>query len=102
PSPKSDATQKAATEAATPEADPAEAPRPPVRSAAEVVDISAGRGGQPSRTEAPAAPHAAPAAAQAAPRESSGLELAAPVPAAPSVRRFARELGVDIGRVSGT
>ncbi len=32
---------------------------------------------------------------------SRELELAEPVPAAPSVRRYARELGVDIGSVEG-
>jgi pyruvate dehydrogenase E2 component (dihydrolipoamide acetyltransferase) len=36
------------------------------------------------------------------PRDGAGLELAPPVPAAPSVRRFARELGVEIGDVPGT
>jgi pyruvate dehydrogenase E2 component (dihydrolipoamide acetyltransferase) len=33
---------------------------------------------------------------------STALELAVPVPAAPSVRRYARELGVDIAGVEGT
>ena len=33
---------------------------------------------------------------------SAGIELATPVPAAPSVRRYARELGVDITGVGGT
>jgi pyruvate dehydrogenase E2 component (dihydrolipoamide acetyltransferase) len=56
---------------------------PPARPAAPVVNISTAR---------PAA------SAAAAPRNES----AAPVPAAPSVRRYARELGVEIVEVPGT
>ena len=52
----------------------------------EVVDISRG-----------ARPQAAPSAQIPEPAEST-----APAPAAPSVRRIARELGVDIVSVSGT
>ena len=55
----------------------------------KVVDISSAR----------------PAAAAVAPKPNTGageLELATPVPAAPSVRRYARELGVDITTVEGT
>jgi len=59
-----------------------------------VVDISAGRAAQ--------APKAEPQGPQAPPREGVGIELAPPVPAAPSVRRFARELGVEIGDVPGS
>ena len=65
------------------------APKP-----ASVVDISSGRQTASPRSE----PSAGPAAAAAL----QDVELAAPVPAAPSVRRFARELGVDIARVPGT
>jgi pyruvate dehydrogenase E2 component (dihydrolipoamide acetyltransferase) len=68
---------------------PAEAPKP---KPAPVVDITSARPAPAaSRPEVPAA--AASAAA---------VELAAPVPAAPSVRRYARELGVDIASVPGT
>jgi pyruvate dehydrogenase E2 component (dihydrolipoamide acetyltransferase) len=79
--------------ASTPAPAPA-APAPAAKAAtksAEVVDISAGR---------PPSPPTPPAAALA--RQGTGLELAPPVPAAPSVRRFARELGVEIGHVPGT
>ena len=98
----SDERQKMATAAATTEGEstaPVAAPAKPQAKPAEVVDISAGRAAQPSR--ASDAPGAAPAANVAA-RQSAGLELAPPVPAAPSVRRFARELGIDIGAVPGT
>ncbi len=108
---KADDTQKMATAAATSEAEEAEeedqsaappAAKPQSKPAA-VVDISAGRAAQPARSEPPAGARTeTPAPAAVPARESTGLELAAPVPAAPSVRRFARELGIDIGRVSGT
>jgi pyruvate dehydrogenase E2 component (dihydrolipoamide acetyltransferase) len=62
-----------------------EAKAPPRQAA--VVDIAAGRSAAPSRAEA---------------GESPEIELAPPIPAAPSVRRFARELGVEIGGVPGT
>jgi pyruvate dehydrogenase E2 component (dihydrolipoamide acetyltransferase) len=89
----------AAKPTATPEPKSGPAPSrvdgvPPSRAegkTAEVVDISAAR---VASTAAPARPDAAPAGAP--------LELAAPVPAAPSVRRLAREIGVDIGEVAGS
>ncbi|HET9370543.1 MAG TPA: 2-oxo acid dehydrogenase subunit E2 [Vicinamibacterales bacterium] len=55
-----------------------------------VVDIASGRHAAPA---ASAAPRAEPAAEET----SGGL-----IPAPPSVRRFARELGVDIAQVAGT
>ena len=58
--------------------------------AAKVVDIAS----VPRPTPTPGAPKATVG--------SSELELAVPVPAAPSVRRYARELGVDITQVEGT
>jgi len=67
-----------------------EPPKP--KPAAAVVDITSARPAAPSRLEAPAA------AAAVAP----ALDLGASVPAAPSVRRYARELGVDIAHVPGT
>ncbi len=101
-----DARQRDATVGAAPEAEGTEPGQPPParpasKPAAAVVDISAGRSTQPARSEAQPARADAPAG-QTAPREGAGLELAPPVPAAPSVRRFARELGVNIGSVSGT
>src|SRR5665213_1956277 len=64
----------------------------------------------PPPAAAPAAKAAAaPAAATAAPASGAGAKLAAvnesgfsAAHASPSVRRFARELGVDLARVSGT
>jgi pyruvate dehydrogenase E2 component (dihydrolipoamide acetyltransferase) len=66
----------------------------PVAKPASVVDISSGRQAATPRSE--------PSSASAAAAALQDIELAAPVPAAPSVRRFARELGVDIARVPGT
>ena len=69
---------------------PAAAPEPPPapeRPRASVVDIAAGR-------PQPAAPVAA-----APPPSASALTSA---PAAPSVRRLAREIGVDVSQVTGT
>ena len=69
-------------------------PRPvPVRSArqADVVAFDAGR-------NAPAAKADTGRAAEAVPASSPGE----PIAAAPSVRRFARELGIDISQVTGT
>jgi len=74
---------------------------PPQKPAA-VVDFSKAR--QPVREEVeaepapPPTPEPAPALAAAASAPAEG----ASAPAAPSVRRFARELGVDIAAVSGT
>jgi pyruvate dehydrogenase E2 component (dihydrolipoamide acetyltransferase) len=97
PAAKAEATPAATeTEKAAEDPPATPAPAPAAKTAtksAEVVDISAGRAAQPARAE--------PAAAQA-PARPAGIELAPPVPAAPSVRRYARELGVEIGQVPGT
>ncbi len=61
-------------------------PAAPPAGAAKVVDIASAR----------------PTAAAKQTVPSGGIELAVPVPAAPSVRRYARELGVDITGVDGT
>jgi pyruvate dehydrogenase E2 component (dihydrolipoyllysine-residue acetyltransferase) len=116
PSPAAgDEEQKMATAAATPEGEatpaataappPAASPAAPARTQAkpaDVVDISAGRAAQPGRPGDGAGGRGEPGSANVAARQSGGLELAPPVPAAPSVRRFARDLGVDIGQVPGT
>lgn len=52
----------------------------------------------PAPPAAPATPPPAPVAAPAATASSSSM----PAPASPSVRRFAREVGVDINAVVGT
>lgn len=68
---------------------PASEPAKPSKPA-PVVDISSGR------------PAAAPARADVPAPSAQSVEAGAPVPAAPSVRRYARELGVDIASVAGT
>ncbi len=94
------ARDREATIGTAPEAEEQQPPPPPAKAPAKpasVVDINAGRAAQPAAAS-PRAEAQAPAPA----REGLGLELAPPVPAAPSVRRFARELGVDIAAVPGT
>src|SRR5260221_9398161 len=91
---------RAATAGDAHEAEEAEAPAPssqakPASKPAPVVDISSGRQAVAPKTDNPAPIRSEPGAA-------ASLELAPSVPAAPSVRRFARELGVDIARVPGT
>ena len=87
------AAKAAPAEAPAAKAEPPAAKPEPVKSKpAAVVDITSGRPAPaPARVDAPTA------AASALP-----LESGAPVPAAPSVRRYARELGVDIASVPGT
>ncbi|MSO49753.1 MAG: branched-chain alpha-keto acid dehydrogenase subunit E2, partial [Acidobacteria bacterium] len=64
---------------------------PEVKAPAPVVNIATAR------------PVAVAAAVAVAPVVASGsVELALSIPAAPSVRRFARELGVEIAQVAGT
>ena len=85
------------SEAKTAEA-PAKAPAAQEQKApAAVVNIASARPSEP-RGAGDARASAAPAAAVAA----APIELAPGVPAAPSVRRCARELGVDIAQVAGT
>jgi pyruvate dehydrogenase E2 component (dihydrolipoamide acetyltransferase) len=99
-----DAVAKPAPAAPAPPA-PATSARP-ADDAGKVVDITSAR--PSAKTES--APKVEPAGARpaAAALRSDGQagrvssELAAPVPAAPSVRRFARDLGVDIASVRGS
>jgi pyruvate dehydrogenase E2 component (dihydrolipoamide acetyltransferase) len=70
----------------TPAASSAGAPKPAAKPA-PVVDIAKARAEQ---------------AEAAAPRTDAPAAGAATIPAAPSVRRFARELGVDLSGVTGT
>ena len=68
---------------------PAGKPEPAKSKPAPVVDITSARPAPaPARVDAPAA--------------ALAVEPAGSVPAAPSVRRYARELGVDIASVPGT
>jgi pyruvate dehydrogenase E2 component (dihydrolipoamide acetyltransferase) len=84
------AAAPAKSETAKPEATVDSASGKTEKAATKVVDIASAR----------PAPAATGAPKQTVP--SSGIELATPVPAAPSVRRYARELGVDITGVGGT
>jgi pyruvate dehydrogenase E2 component (dihydrolipoamide acetyltransferase) len=93
PKPAATAPAPASTPAPEP-AKPTPAAEPPrlASKPAAVVDITSARPAPaPSRVDVPAAASGAVA-----------VELAPPVPAAPSVRRYARELGVDIASVPGT
>jgi pyruvate dehydrogenase E2 component (dihydrolipoamide acetyltransferase) len=108
-----DSTAPAAVTAA-PAAAPAAAPSAPAAPAksaapAAAVEPSAPKPASGAAAAAPAAPPIAPAVVAAAAPASSA---SAPTPineddfarahAGPSVRRFARELGVDLGRVKGS
>ena len=80
------------------------AAEPPQASAAPVAPVTAPAAAPPETATAPAAPENAvassPAPVVAAPEpvaESNGV-----VHASPSIRRFARELGVDLGAVRGS
>jgi pyruvate dehydrogenase E2 component (dihydrolipoamide acetyltransferase) len=53
----------------------------------------------PAVASEPATPYAAPGRSEVS---GNGHDSAAPVPAGPATRRLARELGVDLHRVSGT
>jgi pyruvate dehydrogenase E2 component (dihydrolipoamide acetyltransferase) len=100
------ASVEAPPEAAAPAATPAPEPqkpaapepaKPAAKPAADVVNITSAR---PAAVPAPARTESAPPRVDMA--AAAVAELASPVPAAPSVRRFARELGVDIAGVAGT
>lgn len=83
----------APSEAAGPAASPAEAtaaaPAPPDPIAAQPTI---------EPPSVPSAPSSTPAPAASPPASTDG----GPIPAAPATRRFARELGVDLHKVSGT
>ena len=97
-------------QAETPKAEPpqAEAPQPPAPAAptpAAATPTPAPATPAPTPAPAAAAPPAAPAPAApaAAPAQPADTDAEGGViPAGPAVRRFAREVGVDLARVSGT
>lgn len=93
------AAAPAKTEAPKAEAAKAEAPK------AEAPKAEAPKAEAP-RAEAPTRAAEAPAPRKEAPRTNGapkpGAEPAHPAPAAPSVRRLAREIGVNINHVKGT
>jgi pyruvate dehydrogenase E2 component (dihydrolipoamide acetyltransferase) len=97
PEAKADAKPESKPEAKpAAKAEPAAESKPASKPAAEVVDFAAARPAQATKTEAPA-----PAARRAEPAASAPSD-GSQVPAAPSVRRYARELGVDLAQVPGT
>jgi pyruvate dehydrogenase E2 component (dihydrolipoamide acetyltransferase) len=113
--PEARSAEAAATQSANRRAEDAPAPgrteptpevRPPAASKpASVVDIAAARQAPSAgRQEAPGSAREAPAAGReaAAPAVARSTDSGAAVAAAPSVRRYARELGVNIADVSGT
>lgn len=83
--PASPARKPAAAPAAAQAPSPKASPAPPAPSTVAIA-------------EAPAPPSAAPERTEA----SDNGHDAAPIPAGPATRRLARELGVDLHRVSGT
>ena len=87
----------AAAPAASAPAPPAPAPTPPP--AAEAPAPAPAPPSAPAPTSHPAAPVAtAPSAPAVTSKPASGVEVAA----SPSIRRFAREVGVDLTSVQGT
>jgi pyruvate dehydrogenase E2 component (dihydrolipoamide acetyltransferase) len=95
--PKAAAPKAAAPKSAASQTAPATATTTAAPSAAKAAPA------EPAATPAPAvAPPAAPAPATAAAIAADGEASFAGAHAGPSVRRFARELGVDLGRVKGT
>jgi pyruvate dehydrogenase E2 component (dihydrolipoamide acetyltransferase) len=98
----------AAKPAEAPAAKPAKSDAPAPKPAVVEAKVTAAQDEPAVRHEVIDINTARPAAAASAPRPSDvrSTPVVAPpgtlVPAAPSVRRFARELGVDIGEVGGT
>jgi pyruvate dehydrogenase E2 component (dihydrolipoamide acetyltransferase) len=98
---------KAAASAPSPA--PSPSPAPPAAPAANAAKPAAAA---PPPAAAPAATAAVPAAVTSTPAPAAPAASATPAPmgeagfarahAGPSVRRFARELGVDLGRVQGS
>ena len=86
----------AAPEAAPAEPEPEPAPEPPGERPAEPARPATPEKSEPAGSDEHEAP--SPAAA----RERKLRELGDPVPAAPSVRRLARELGLELHGVSGS
>jgi len=82
------------------EAPPKEArPEEPPRKE-EPAPPKAGEKGPPSPKEEPAP--VAPAEKPKMPEPAAAARVGEPIPAAPSVRRLAREIGIDIAKVPGT
>ncbi len=87
--------------AGAPEAPAAQAPSPAQEPAPAAQAAPAAPPAQAVPPEVPQAPHAPPSVPAALPPAPAAADRSR-IPAAPSVRRFARELGVDLGAVQGT
>jgi pyruvate dehydrogenase E2 component (dihydrolipoamide acetyltransferase) len=104
-----DAAGSAASAAAAPAASKPAAPRTaasPTAPAPAAAPSAAPGAAKPAPAAAPPAPTVTPAAAPAPAAGAASAAISegsfAGAHAGPSVRRFARELGVDLGRVKGT
>ncbi len=90
---------------AQPESPPTPSPTP-AKEAVEIVASDAGAGEEAAAP--PQAPAASPPPVSTAPRaapdgaSTNGVAAGGPVHASPAIRRFARELGVDLSRVHGS
>lgn len=89
PRPSTDAEPAQPTETAPPAAESA----PPKSTEPPQQDVSTARPATPAPPPSPSQPAVKPAAA---------VSDAAEIPAGPAIRRLAREVGVDLNRVSGT
>ncbi|WP_145388958.1 2-oxo acid dehydrogenase subunit E2 [Stieleria neptunia] len=95
--PKAEPTQEEAPEPPAPAAPAAATPAPAPAAPAPATPAPAAKA-PPAAPAAPATPAAAPAPAPSADPDAEG----GVIPAGPAVRRFAREVGVDLARVTGT
>ena len=79
-------------------ADPADRPEAPAPEPASISDADS----RADPTDRPGSPDREPVSISESPPPAPGPDKGIPVPAAPSVRMFARELGVDITQVKGS
>ena len=87
----------------SPKAEGATTPAPaPQKGGGAITPPAPVRADAPGQVPPPPPSRPAAAAASPAPSAADGAEHHAPAHASPGVRRFARELGVDVGRVSGS
>ena len=91
-----------AKQAPAPAQPPAQAPVQPPAQAQAPAAVPAPAPVQQVAAAAPAAPVAVASSQQAAVAEHADVATTAVDPAGPAVRRLARELGVDLGRVKGS
>jgi pyruvate dehydrogenase E2 component (dihydrolipoamide acetyltransferase) len=98
-------TPAAAAEAPPAKAEPAADPAPAAAKTAPADNVAPAAAAEAPAKKVVDIATARPSTSPTGPRQTvgtGGIELATPVPAAPSVRRYARELGVDITSVEGT